>query len=111
MDGAAHGQEPHQRAVLEPGGDVVRVERGQPRGQGEVRRQVLLRLQPDQVPDHLVRRGVGALEQVLAVQQGAVEPARGEPHCAIIETVMVLVSSVGPAPSPSDGSSVIATNV
>ena len=56
----------------------------EPGGQGEVRRQVLLRLQPDQVPHQLVRRRVGALEQVLAVQQGAVEPARREPHAAII---------------------------
>ena len=66
------------------GGDVVGVERREPGGQGEVRRQVLLSLQPDQVPHHLVRRRVGALEQVLPVQQGAVEPTGGEPHAAII---------------------------
>ena len=49
VDGAAHHQEPDQRAVLEAARDGVRVEVLEPRGQGQVRRQVLLRLEPDQV--------------------------------------------------------------
>jgi len=36
------------------------------------------------VPHHLVRRRVGALQEVLTVQQGAVEPALRKPHAAII---------------------------
>ena len=49
----------------------------------------------------------GALEEVLPEQEGAVELPCREPHV----TVKVLVSSVGPPPSPPDGSSVIATKV
>ncbi len=107
MASAAQRQQPDQAAVLERAVDVVRVEVGEPRVQREVRRQRLLRLQPDQVVGHRVGRQVDALEQVLATEQRPVELAGGEPH----GTVMVLESSVGPAPSPSDGSSVIATNV
>ena len=75
--------------------------------QREVRRQRLLRLEPDQVRGHGVLVEVDAFEQVLAPEQGPVQPPRAEPHC----TVMVFESSVGPGPSPPDGSSVIATNV
>ncbi len=107
VDRAAHHQQPDQGLVLEPAGDVVRVEVGEPRRQREVRRQVVLGLQPDQVLRHLDGRGVDAFEQVLAVQQGPVQDVFAEPHC----TMIVLVSSVGPPPSPPDGSSVIATKV
>ena len=50
------------------------------RRQREVRREVLLRLQPDQVPDHLGHGGGRALQQVLAGEQGPVEVARGQLH-------------------------------
>ena len=50
---------------------------------------------------------IQALSDVLATQQRAVEPLPRQPHLI----VMLFVSTVGPPPSPSDGSSVIATNV
>jgi hypothetical protein len=80
VHGAAHHQEPHQRAVLQPGRDGVRVEVLDPGGQGEVRRQVLLGLEPDEVPDHLVRGRGGARQQVLAVQERAVQAPAAEDH-------------------------------
>ena len=55
----------------------------------------------------LLGRVLAPFEQVLATQQRAVEPLPRQPH----ETVIAFESSVGPAPSPSDGSSVSATNV
>ena len=73
----------------------------------EVRRRGLLALQADQVVRHDFGSQAGALEEVLPEQEGAVELPGREPHV----TVKVLVSSVGPPPSPPDGSSVIATKV
>ena len=72
--------QPDQRPVLEPAGHGVRVEVVEPRGEREVRREVLLRLQPDEVADHLVRARRACGEQVLAVQQGPVELAAGQAH-------------------------------
>ena len=62
------------------------------------------------MPHHLLRRHRDPLEEVLAEEQGAVEALPGQTHRAY-STTIVLVSSVGPGPSPPDGSSVMATNV
>jgi hypothetical protein len=86
VDRAAHRHQPDQRPVLEPGRDVVRVEALDPRREGEVRRQVLLGLEPDEVTDcgrHVVH---DPLQQVLAGQQGAVEVAGGELHPSNLES-------------------------
>ena len=49
------------------------------------------------------------LQEVLAVQQGAVQPAGADPHG--YRTVKTRVSTNGPLPSPPDGSSVCARKV
>ena len=70
----------HVLTALQSPRQLVRVEGIEPRGQGEVRREVLLRLQADEVLDHRQCRDRGAREQVLAQQQRPVEvPAAQHP--------------------------------
>jgi hypothetical protein len=80
VDGAAQGEEPHRLPSGERAGQLLGVEAVEAGREGEVRRQVLLRLQADEVLDHLQRRDRRAREQVLAQQQRPVEvPAAQHP--------------------------------
>ncbi len=78
MQRAAHEQRPHRRARLQQAGEFFRREPAQPGPHTDVGFLRLLGLQPDEVLDEVEHRAVGAGEQVLAGEQGAVERPRPE---------------------------------
>ena len=72
--------EPDQLAVAECVADRSRVEVTEPGVQGQVRRQRLLCLQPDQVVDEVYGREPGPFQQVLAMEERSVENAWTQLH-------------------------------
>ncbi len=78
VDRPAHEPEPDDLPLLEQPPELIRVEALEPRPEPDVRRHDLLRLEPDEVLDHVVHRHVGAAEQVLPLQQRAVQRAATE---------------------------------
>ena len=78
MDRPAHEPEPDDLPLLEQPPELVRVEAVESGPEPVVRRHDLLGLEPDEVLDHVLHRHVGAAEQVLALQQRAVQRAATE---------------------------------
>jgi hypothetical protein len=75
VDGAAHEVCPHHPSLDQQVREDRRVERTQPRPEPDERLLRFLRLEPAEVRDGVGHRNVGAIEQQLPGQRGAVERA------------------------------------
>jgi hypothetical protein len=78
MDRPAHEPEPDDLPLLEQPPELVRVEAVKPGPEPVVRRHDLLSLEPDEVLDHVLHRHVGAAEQMLPLQERAVQRTTAE---------------------------------
>ena len=78
MNRAAHREDPHRIPPFERLGEVMGVEAVDAGGEGQVRRKVVLRLEPEKVLDHGERRHRRTRDQVLAEQQRAIQVAEAE---------------------------------
>ena len=92
MDRPAHEPEPDDLPLLQQPPELVRVEALEPRPEPVVRRHDLLGLEPDEVLDHVLHRLVGAAEQVLTLQQRAVQRAATEDLCAQSTSLRVIAT-------------------
>jgi len=92
VDGAAHDEQPDRLTGLQRLGQHGRLEVTQPSGEREVRRLDILRLEPEQVMDHGEGSHGHPLEQVLTLQEGAVEDPFGEHGTNLAPTADTLLS-------------------